>query len=127
MSDPSGKTNIQLVNEKARALYKQEGVPPLLQQLCTIHRITFREFAKIFGISLGHAENIIKHRTFPGLELALAITRYFECTVEELFGWRVDDDGKRRPLLYLDLKTGEVERCGTSDKAIDLARRNLLS
>src|SRR5271155_701972 len=103
-------TNIQLINEKARAVYDTDGAPPLLQQCCQLYRITFREFASIFGISRGHAENLLKHRTFPSMELGIAIARYFECTVEDMFGWRIDDDGKRCPLIVVDPKTGVARR-----------------
>jgi DNA-binding XRE family transcriptional regulator len=102
------KSPLQIVNEKCRAVYEVEGKPPLLQQITQLYRITIREFAGIFGISKAHAENIIKHRVFPSLELSLAISRYFECQVEELFGWRVDDDGKRRPLIVVDPRTNRA-------------------
>ena len=105
-----GKSNIQVTVEKCRALYEVEGSPKLLQQITTCYRITIREFASIFGISKAHAEDIIKHRKFPALDLAVRISRYFECTVEDLFAWRVDDDGKRRPLLIVDPKTGVAVR-----------------
>lgn len=104
------KTAHQIVNEKCRVLYDAPGSPPLLQQICQMYRITIREFAAIFGISKAHAENIIKHRKLPALDLAISICRYFECNVEELFGWRIDDDGKRRPLLVVDPKTGQAYR-----------------
>ena len=80
------KTALQLVIEKQRAVYVVEGIPPFMQQVCQMYRITIREFAGIFGISKAHAEAIIKQRKFPALDLALRITRYFDCTVEELFG-----------------------------------------
>jgi hypothetical protein len=60
--------------------------------------------------------------------LDLAITRYFGCTIEELFGWRVDDDGKRRPLLAVDPKTGQARRLSERDKkdeAMSLVRQKL--
>lgn len=104
------KTSLQIVIEKQRALYEVEGAPPFLQQITTLFRITIREFASIFGISKAHAEAIIKQRKFPALELGIRITRYFGCTVEDLFGWRLDDDGKRRPLLIEDPKTGKAYR-----------------
>lgn len=110
------KTALQIVVEKQRAVYEQPGIPPLLQQICQMYRITIREFAEMFGISKAHAENIIKHRKFPALDLAIEICRYFECTVEDLFGWRVDDDGKRRPLLVIDPKTKEVSRLSERER-----------
>jgi transcriptional regulator with XRE-family HTH domain len=64
-----------------------------------LHKISIREFAEIFGISKSHAEEILNHRKLPALDLAIRIARYWECSVEELFGWRVDDDGARRPLV----------------------------
>jgi DNA-binding XRE family transcriptional regulator len=110
------KTALQITIEKQRALYEVEGAPPFLQQITTMYRITIREFAGIFGISKAHAENIIKQRKYPDLPLALKITRYFGCTVEELFGWRVDDDGKRRPLLIENPKTGQAYRLSDMKK-----------
>lgn len=123
-----GKTEIQIVNEKCRAEYVREGIPPLLQQFTQVHRITIREFASIFGISKAYAEDIIKHRKFPTLDIAVRIARYFGCTVEELFGWRVDDDGKRRPLLKLDPKTGVAYRLKErkqDDSTLELVRERL--
>ena len=114
-----GKTNIQVTVEKCRALYEVEGSPKLLQQITTCYRITIREFASIFGISKAHAEDIIKHRKFPALDLAVRISRYFECTVEDLFAWRVDDDGKRRPLLIVDPKTGVAVRLKPRERKDD--------
>jgi DNA-binding XRE family transcriptional regulator len=110
-----GKTNVQIVSEKCRALYEIPGSPPLLQQVIQVYRITIREFAATFGISKFHAEDIIKQRKFPSTELAIRICRYFECSVEELFGWRVDDDGKRRPLLRVDPKTNTAYRLSERD------------
>jgi DNA-binding XRE family transcriptional regulator len=111
-----GKSNLQVVIEKQRVVYENPDIPPLLQQICQMYRITFREFAAIFEISTAHAEAIIKHRKFPALPLAISICRYFECTVEELFGWRVDDDGKRRPLLIVDPKTKQAYRLSERDR-----------
>lgn len=91
-------TNIQAVIEKQRAVYDTLA-KPLLQQLAELHGITIRDFAGIFQISKGHSEAILKHRVFPSLELAIQIARYFETSVDELFAWRVDDSGDRRPLL----------------------------
>jgi transcriptional regulator with XRE-family HTH domain len=114
-----GKTAQQIVNEKCRALYEVEGAPPLLQQICSIFRLTIREFASIFGISKGYSEDIIKQRKFPTLDLGIRISRYFEVSVEELFGWRVDDDGKRRPLLVVNPKTGVAFRLSEKKKEHD--------
>lgn len=91
-------TNIQLVIEKQRAVYDTLE-RPLLQQLAELHGLTIRDVAGIFGISKGHSEAILKHRVFPSLDLAVKIARYFETSVDELFAWRVDDSGDRRPLL----------------------------
>lgn len=91
-------TNVQAVNAKQRAVYESLG-KPLLQQLAELHGITIRDFARIFQVSKGHSESILKHKVFPSLDLAVRIARYFETTVDELFAWRVDDSGDRRPLL----------------------------
>lgn len=96
-----------------------------MQQITQIYRLTIRDFASIFGISKAHAEDIIKHRKFPALDLAIRMCRYFECTVEELFAWRVDDDGKRRPLLTVDPKTGVAYRLSerrSSDETMALVQ-----
>lgn len=91
-------TNRQVVIEKVRAVNDMLSEPQL-QQLAKAHEITIREFASIFGVSKGHAEKILKHRCFPALEVAIRIARYFEVSVEELWGWQLDDDGARRPLI----------------------------
>ena len=117
------ESNLQLRINAARHHYTGLGQQPLLERICKVHGITQREFAAIFGISKAHAEAVIKHRTMPSLELGLQIARYWECTVEELFGWRVDDDKGRRPLIIKDPETGEVRRLNTRagvSKALDL-------
>lgn len=99
-----------------------------MQQCCQIHQLSYREFAKIFDISVGHAENIIKHRTYPSLEQAIAIARYFECMVEDMFGWRFDDHGKRSPLIVIDTKTGEAHRVKTTSenpKTLDMVKASI--
>ena len=117
------KTNIQTCNERARAVYEASGQPPFLQQLCQVHNVSLREFASIFGISKSHAGDVVAHKVYPSLELAVRIARYFECTVEELFGWRIDDDGARRPLLIEDPKTHKVRVLSKGNRvgAIELA------
>ena len=119
----AGPSNIQVAIEKMRGVYEPEGCPPLLTWICKSHQITIRDFAAIFGISKSHAAEIINHQSFPSLELAVRISRYWECTVEELFGWRVDDDGARRPLLVVDVNTGQVRKLVGKDRvgAIELA------
>ena len=102
------KSNVQTVNEKLRAVY--QGQPPLLSRIAEAHGISIRDFAFIFGIGKSHAADILNHRVYPSLELALKISRYWEVTVEELFGWRVDDDGARRPLLVIDPGTGKARK-----------------
>lgn len=116
------KTNIQVCLEKARACYEASGQAPLLQQLCQVHNLSLREFASIFGISKSHAGDVVAHKVYPSLELAVRIARYWECTVEELFGWRIDDDGARRPLLIEDAKTHKVRRLSQGNRvgAIEL-------
>jgi transcriptional regulator with XRE-family HTH domain len=90
--------NVQIINEKSRALY--DKLPrPLLSQLAEIHRISVRDFASIFQISKSHAEEVLNHKTMPSLELGIRIARYFDVTTDELLAWRVDDDGSRRPLV----------------------------
>jgi transcriptional regulator with XRE-family HTH domain len=92
------KTNLQIGLEQQRAVYF--SLPrPLLSQIAQAHGISVRDFAAIFEISKSHAEEIMSHDKMPSLALALKITRYFECTVEEMFGWLLDDTGDRRPLL----------------------------
>lgn len=72
---------------------------PLLTQLAQIHRVTVREFAAIFNISKSNAQEILAHRKDPTLYLAFQIARYYEVTVDELFGWKYGDSGDRRPLM----------------------------
>ena len=109
------ESNLQLSIERARQQY---SAAPLMEQLCQIHGISQREFAAIFGISKGHAEAIVKERVLPSLELGVRIARYWECSVEELFGWRVDDGGERRPLLIFDRQTGEARRLNAAGKMV---------
>ena len=102
-------TNLQLSIERQRVLYDTLA-KPLLYQLWYLHRLTIRDFAQIFGVSKGHAEAVLKHRVEPSLDLALRVARYFGVTVEELFGWRFDDTGDRRPLIVeVDGKVEKVE------------------
>ena len=109
-------------------MYEINGQPPLLYQLCQVHKLSIREFADLFQISKSHAEDVLKHRSFPSLELAIRIARYWECTVEDLFGWRVDDDAMRRPLIIE--KDGQVIRLRErreEHKALELATNGLAS
>jgi DNA-binding XRE family transcriptional regulator len=92
------KTALQFDIEKRRAVYESLA-SPLLAQLAKVHGLTVREFAGIFEISKSHAEEILNHRKCPSLELAFRIARYFEVTCDELWGWRFDDEGSRRPLV----------------------------
>ena len=88
--------------------------------------MTYRDIAEIFNISRSHAENILLHRREPTLELAFRIARYFEMKVDDLFGWRFDDDGKRRPLLVELHGTGVYARLKARDTqvgALDLVRK----
>lgn len=95
------KTSIEVVNAKIRAVNDVEGLPALLYQIVLSHHLTIREFARIFRISKDYAADIVHHRVFPPVDLAVRISRYFGCTTDELFAWRVDDDGSRRPLLVV--------------------------
>lgn len=108
------KSNLQIGIEQQRAAY-EFLYRPLLSQIAQTHGISVRDFAEIFGISKSHAEEIMNHKKMPALDLALRITRYFECTVEELFGWRVDDNGERRPLL-IELSNKKLIRLTARDK-----------
>ena len=94
-----GKSQLQVCNEKAKAIYENDLEMPLLQQICRLHNVSAQEFAEIFGISRAQSYKILNHEDFPSLELGIQISRYFEVEVEWLFGWRVDDNGARRPLL----------------------------
>lgn len=117
------KTNVQICSEKARAVYQAQGQPPLLAQIAAVHNLSYRDLASIFGVSKSLIEMIFRQERFPSLELGVRIARYFEVTVEELFGWRIDDDGKRRPLLIEDPETHQVRILNHEDRvgAIELA------
>lgn len=91
----------------------------MLSQLAEVHKISVRDFAGIFGISKSHAEEILNHRKFPSLELAVRISRYWGCTVDDLFGWRVDDDGARRPLI-VDVGDGQRIRVNSTHRYDDI-------
>jgi DNA-binding XRE family transcriptional regulator len=94
------KSNIQTASEQQRAIYSSLRMT-LLAQLLNVHCVTVRDFAAIFGVSKSHAADIVAHRKLPDLELAFRLARYFECTVDELFGWRIEDTGERRPLVVV--------------------------
>lgn len=72
---------------------------PLLSQLAQLHGVTVREFAALINVSKSNAQEILAHRKDPTLYLAFKIARYYEVTVDELFGWKYGDDGDRRPLV----------------------------
>jgi transcriptional regulator with XRE-family HTH domain len=114
------KTNVQIAIEQQRVRYSTLR-KPLLAQMAEAHRLTVREFAAIFGISKSYAQEILNHEKFPSLEMAIRVARYWECTVEELFGWRVDDDGMRRPMMIELPGTGTTVRLSSTydqDKSI---------
>jgi transcriptional regulator with XRE-family HTH domain len=94
-----GKSAAQLYIEGMRGYYQNGLDVPLIAQLCKLHYISVREFAEIFGVSKSYAHQLMQHEKLPSLELGFKISRYFEISMEELFGWRLDDDGARRPLL----------------------------
>jgi transcriptional regulator with XRE-family HTH domain len=91
-------TNIQPVIERQRVVYESLA-RPLLAQMAELHGISIRDFGQMFGISKTYAAEILNHEKLPNLDLAIRMARYWETTIEELFGWRVDDDGSRRPLV----------------------------
>ena len=106
-------SRLQIGIEQQRAVYG-ELRKTLLQQLADLHQLSIREFAAIFGISKSHAQDILSHEKMPSLELAIRISRYWEVSTDELFGWRVDDDGERRPLLIPVSGTDQVVRLKSS-------------
>jgi transcriptional regulator with XRE-family HTH domain len=110
-------TGLQRSIEKQRAIYESMAMP-LLYQLARMHGLTIREFAEVFEISRNHAEGVLKHRVIPSLELAFQIARYFDVTVDQLFGWLFDDTGNRRPLV-LEIK-GKAFRAMTLDPPLEL-------
>jgi putative transcriptional regulator len=114
-------TRVQRVVERQRAIYETLA-KPLLQQLVELHGLSIRDFARIFEISKGHAEAVLKHRTEPSLELAFRIARYFDLTVDDLFGWRFDDTGDRRPLL-IHVPGKAIMRVNTDFSALELVKR----
>jgi putative transcriptional regulator len=114
-------TNLQAVIEKQRAIYETLG-SPLLYQLARIHGLGIREFARVFQISKNTADAILNHRRYPSLELAFRIARYFDLKVDELFGWMVDDNGQRRPLV-LQIN-GKVYRVSERDNPLELIEIN---
>jgi transcriptional regulator with XRE-family HTH domain len=91
-------TNIQSAIERQREEYGKFP-KPLLQLIAEAHGLSIRDFAEVFLISVSYAEDVLKHKVFPCLELAVRIARYWGCTVDDLFAWRIDDTGDRRPLV----------------------------
>jgi transcriptional regulator with XRE-family HTH domain len=110
-----GKTRLQVCSEKAREIYANDLDTPLLMQLCKLHNLSVAEFGEIFGISRAQAYKVLNHEDFPSLPVAIAIARYWDVDVEFLFGWRVDDDGSRRPLLIENPSTQVLIRLKSSD------------
>jgi DNA-binding XRE family transcriptional regulator len=108
-------TALQIGIEKQRAVYA-ELRRPVLSQLMEMHRVTIREFAEMMGISPSYCEEIVNEKKFPKLVVALRMCRYWEVTVEELFGWWLDDDGQRRPFVIELPKTGQVIRLNARNK-----------
>ncbi len=119
----AGPSNVQVCREKAREFYGSRNMLPLLAHIAEVHGLTVREFGAIFGIKKSYACELLNERCFPPLELALRIALYFELTVEELFGWRLDDGGERRPLLVIDPQTQQVVKLVGPNRrgAIELA------
>lgn len=113
-------TALQTRIDKERQ-YFESFSKPFLYQLVLIHQMTIRDFAEVFGISKNHAEAILKHRTAPSLELAFKIARYFSVTVDDLFGWRFDDNGDRSPLL-VELKRGEIVKLAADENVLKVIR-----
>lgn len=103
--------------ENQRSVYDSLA-EPLLYQLAKVHKLSIREFAEIFGVSVNHAEAVLKHRIFPSLELAVRIARYYGVTVDELFGWRFDDNGERSPLI-LEVN-GKLVRLKSKSKVLEV-------
>jgi transcriptional regulator with XRE-family HTH domain len=92
------RSNLQINTERQRALYLYLE-PPLIAQLAKVHGLTVRDFAAIFGMGKSLAAQILNMTKYPDMVLALRIARYFEVTVDELWGWLVNDLGARRPLV----------------------------
>jgi transcriptional regulator with XRE-family HTH domain len=92
------RTNVQIGIEKQRAFIEMLTKPPLTQ-ICEIHGLSVRDMASIFGISKSYAWEVMRCRKDPDLKLAFRLARYFEVTVDDLFGWMYDDTGERRPLV----------------------------
>src|SRR5580658_5660419 len=88
---------------------------PLLAQIAELHGISVRDFAALFDVSKTYAAGVLNHTRQPSLEVAVRISRYFEVTVEELFGWWFDDNGERRPLLIQLPGTDRVMVLKSSD------------
>lgn len=107
------RTALQRGLEQQRAVYSWLS-KPLLSQLCELHGLTVRDMASIFNCSRSHIAEVIGHKKFPDLALALKLSRYFEVTVEDLWGWMMNDSGERRPLV-IETPKGLV-RLSTKDK-----------
>lgn len=108
-------TAVQRNVEHRREVYGHLRLP-LLQQLAFIHNLNVRDLAEIFGCSKSYIAEVFNHKKLPSLELAIRISRYFETTTDDLFGWRVDDDGSRRPLVVELPGTRQLIRLKTTDK-----------
>ena len=114
-------SSIQITLQKVRAV-NGTLAKPMLAQLAELHGLPIRQFAGIFGISKGHAESVLKHRSYPSLQTAIKIARYFETSVEDIFGWTIDDTGERCPLV-LSLPEGGVRRIAKEEMRRPLPER----
>jgi transcriptional regulator with XRE-family HTH domain len=110
------RTALQRGIDEQREVYDHLA-KPLLAQLAVIHGLTVRDVSQIFGISKSHAAEILSHKKVPSLEVSFRLARYFEVTVDDLFGWMLDDDGNRRPLVVL--VGGKLIRLKSQDRSHD--------
>ena len=109
------RSSLQVAIEQQREINKTLKLP-LLAQIAKIYNLSVRDIAEIVGISKSHAADVLNHQAMPSLDVALKVARYLEVTVEDLWGWQVDDDGARRPLVVEIQKTKVLMRLQTKDQ-----------
>ena len=68
-----------------------------VRDLRTERGLSQGQLAEAVGVSRQTINSIEKERYVPSLPLALALARYFDSTVEEVF----DSDGRRYPKWFL--------------------------
>ena len=83
--------------------WDEPGLDPL-QRMVRFNKMSVREFASQFGVSYNSAALILAGQ-YPKLPVTIAIARYFQVTVEDIWGHELDSSA-RRPVFNRSLISG---------------------